>query len=281
MSPTTVPMRSARALPLTPRTTVTIALATVVGILAFGWPLIANSGSALVAHSHDAPWLMVALLPVVLAVVLANLADGGMDAKSVAILGVMIAVIAALRPLGGGVAGLEPVWAVVILGGRAFGPGFGFALGSLGVFASALTTGGVGPWLPFQMFAAAWVGVGAALLPPLRGRTEVGMLVAYGAGVGLAVGMLLNLWFWPFTTGLPSAVAYIGGAPLTELLHRLFAFTLLTSLGYDIPRALLTAALLLLAAAPLLRALRRVQRRAAFGAVGHFDDSPLATSKSA
>jgi energy-coupling factor transport system substrate-specific component len=213
---------------------------------------------------------MVLLIPLVLAVVLADLADGGMDAKAVAILGVLVAVVAALRPLGGGVAGLEPVWAVVILGARAFGPGFGFALGSLGVFASALMTGGVGPWLPFQMFAAAWVGVGAALLPPLRGRPEVAMLAVYGAIVGLTVGVLLNLWFWPFTTGLPSGVAYIGGAPIGELLHRLFAFSLLTSLGYDIPRAILTATLLLLAAAPLLRALRRVQRRAAFGAVPEF-----------
>jgi len=256
---------TAAAIPVTPRTAITITVASVVGLLAFGWPLLANASSALVAHSNDAPWLMVALLPLVLAVVLADIADGGMDAKAVAILGVMIAVIAALRPLGGGVAGLEPVWFVVILGGRAFGAGFGFALGSLGVFASALTTGGVGPWLPFQMFAAAWVGVGAALLPPLRGRAEVGMLAAYGAVVGLAVGVLLNLWFWPFTSGLPSSVAYVGGASIVELLHRLFAFTLLTSLGYDIPRAVLTAGVLLLAAGPVLRALRRVKRRAAFG----------------
>jgi energy-coupling factor transport system substrate-specific component len=124
------------------------------------------------------------------------------------------------------------------------------------------------------MFAAAWVGVGAALLPPLRGRAEVGMLAAYGAGVGIAVGTLLNLWFWPFTTGLPSNVAYVGGAPLGELLHRLFAFSVLTSLGYDIPRAILTATLLFIAAAPLLRALRRVQRRARFGAAPTFAPSP-------
>ena len=84
------------AIPVTPRTAVTIAVASVVGVLAFGWPLLANANSALVAHSNDAPWLMVALLPLVLAVVLADIADGGMDAKAVAILGVMIAVIAAL-----------------------------------------------------------------------------------------------------------------------------------------------------------------------------------------
>ena len=259
------------AIRIAPRTAASITLASIAGLFAFGWPLFAHAGSTLVAHSNDGPWLMVLVLPLVLAVVLSDLADGGMDAKAVAILGVMIAVIAALRPLGGGVAGLEPVWAVVIIGARAFGPGFGFALGSLGVFASALTTGGVGPWLPFQMFAAAWVGLGAALLPPLRGRAEVFLVAGYGFIVGLVVGILLNLWFWPFTSDLPSAVAFVGGASVIELLHRLFMFSLLTSLGYDIPRAVLTAVLLLIAGGPLLRALRRVKRRAAFGAVGVFE----------
>lgn len=266
--------KTGKPIELAPRTAVMIAIASVVGIMAFTWPLFARPGSALVAHSSDGPWLMIVLLSLVLAVVLADIADGGMDAKAVAILGVMIAVIAALRPLGAGVAGLEPVWAVVIIGGRAFGPGFGFALGSLGVFASALTTGGVGPWLPFQMFAAAWVGLGAALLPPLRGRAEVAMLAGYGFVIGLAVGVLLNLWFWPFTSDLPSSVAFVGGASVLELLRRLIAFSLLTSLGYDIPRAVLTAVLLLLAGAPLLRALRRVKRRAAFAAVPVFAQVP-------
>jgi len=254
-----------------PRTAMALGAASLVGAIAFTWPLFAHPGSALIAHSTDAPWLMLLLVPLVLAVAIADIADGGMDAKSVAILGVLIAVVAALRPLGAGVAGLEPVWFVVILGGRAFGPAFGFALGSLGVFASGLTTGGVGPWLPFQMLAAAWVGMGAALLPPLRGKAEVAMLAAYGFVVGLAVGTLLNLWFWPFTTGLPSQVAFVGGASVMELFHRLFAFTLLTSLGYDIPRALLTAGVLVIAAAPLLRALRRVKRRANFAATPTFE----------
>jgi len=55
-----------------------------------------------------------------------------------------------LRPLGAGVAGIEPMWAVLILGGFALGPGFGFVLGSVSLFASALITGGVGPCSPFK-----------------------------------------------------------------------------------------------------------------------------------
>jgi energy-coupling factor transport system substrate-specific component len=93
--------------------------------------------------------------------VLAELADGGMDAKTVAMLGVLAAVGAALRPLGTGIAGFEPVFFLLVLAGRAYGPGFGFALGSITLFASALITAGVGPWLPFQMLGAGWVAAGA------------------------------------------------------------------------------------------------------------------------
>ena len=77
---------------------------------------------------------------------------------------------AALRPLGAGTAGIETVFFLLVLAGRVYGPGFGFVLGSTTLFTSALLTGGVGPWLPFQMLAASWVGLGAGLLPRASGR---------------------------------------------------------------------------------------------------------------
>ena len=176
----------------------------------------------------------------------------------------MAAVIAALRPLGGGIAGLEPIWMVLILGGRALGPGFGFSLGAISLFASALLTGGVGPWLPFQMLAAAWVGLGAGLLPRVTGKRELAMLAAYGAAVSLLFGLLMNLWFWPFVSGLPEQIAFVAGSPVGENLAHWLRFTLITSLGYDIPRAVLTVVLILIAGKPVLLALRRVSRKAAF-----------------
>lgn len=186
---------SPSAVRLGPSSKAAIALASIVGLIAFLWPLVASPESAAVAHAKDAPVLFAVVVPLLLLVVLAQVNDGGMDAKSIAMLGVLAAVIAALRPLGGGTAGLEPIWVVLILGGRALGPGFGFCLGAISLFASALLTGGVGPWLPFQMLGAAWVGWGAGLLPPLRGRAEIVMLAAYGALAGLAYGLLLNLSF--------------------------------------------------------------------------------------
>ena len=144
-----------------------------VGLLAFAWPLFVDPGTWL-AESPDGPWLFALLVPLLLAVVVAEVSDGGIDAKTVAMLGVLTAVAAALRPLSGGVTGFQPMFVVLIVGGRVFGPGFGFLLGATSMLASALITGGVGPWLPFQMIAAAWVGLGAGLLPRLsrtpRGR---------------------------------------------------------------------------------------------------------------
>jgi energy-coupling factor transport system substrate-specific component len=263
---------SPRAIRLRPRATLALLLATVVGLAAFGWPLLADADSALAGLS-DTPLLFSLLLLLVLAVVLAEVAEGGIDAKAVAMLGVLTAVGAALRPLGTGIAGLEPVFFLLILAGRAMGPGFGFVLGSTTLFASALITGGVGPWLPFQMLAAAWVAAGAGLLPRprLHGWRELMMLAAYGAVAGLLYGLALNLSFWPFTLGGETALSYVAGDPVADNLRRFIAFSLVTSMGFDLPRAALTAVLVAVTGRPLLRALRRANRRAAFEAPVTFE----------
>jgi len=252
---------------------VSIGLATLIGLTSFLWPFIAAPESTAVAHASDAPLVFAMVVPILLVVVLAQVSDGGMDAKSIAMLGVLSAVIAALRPLGGGTAGLEPIWAILILGGRALGPGFGFALGAISLFASALLTGGVGPWLPFQMMGAAWVGLGAGLLPRRwTGRRELILLSGYAAVACIAYGFLMNLWFWPFLDGLPEQLSFIPGAGMAENLLTWFRFSLVTSLGYDIPRAVLSVLLIWVAGRPILSALRRMSRKAAFDAPVVFID---------
>lgn len=250
---------------------VAVGIATGIGLVSFLWPLIAAPDSAAVAHASDAPLIFAIVIPVLLVVVLAQVSDGGMDAKSIAMLGVLSAVIAALRPLGGGTAGLEPIWAILILGARALGPGFGFSLGAISLFASALVTGGVGPWLPFQMLGAAWVGLGAGLLPRTRsGWREITMLAGYAAVACLAYGFLMNLWFWPFLDSLPEQLAFAPGADAADNLVTWIRFSLVTSLGYDIPRAILSVALIVIAGRPILAALRRMARKAAFDAPVEF-----------
>ena len=252
--------------PLRARSGLALGLVFAVGIVAFGWPFLIQPGAALdTSHSGDSPMIFVVLLPLLAAVVLAELTSGGMDAKAVAMLGMLAAVGGALRALGPGTAGLEPSFAVIILGGRVFGRGFGFVLGAVTLFTGALLTGGVGPWLPFQMIAAGWVGFFAGCLPRATGRAEVGILAGYAFGVALAFGAVMNLWFWPFASYGPE-VSYVAGDPVSANLHRYAVFYLTTSLPWDLGRAVLSALVLLVAGSALLRALRRASRRAAFHA---------------
>jgi energy-coupling factor transport system substrate-specific component len=257
---------SARLVPVRARSAIVLAVVFAVGVVAFGWPFVIDPGAALdTSHSGDAPFVFVVLLPLLAAVVLSELTSGAMDAKAVAMLGMLAAVGGALRALGPGTAGLEPSFAVIILGGRVFGRGFGFVLGAVTLFVGALLTGGVGPWLPFQMVAAGWVGFFAGCLPPVRGRTEVAVVAAYAAVVGLAFGLVMNLWFWPFASYGPE-VSYVAGDPVAANLHRYLVFYVTTSLPWDLGRSALSLLVVGLAGASLLRALRRAARRAAFDA---------------
>ncbi|GGU25277.1 ECF transporter S component [Lentzea flava] len=243
------------------RSAVALAVSGVIGLAAFTWPLFVAPSSD-IAHAGDAPWTFALLLPLVLAVVLAELSDKGMDSKAIAMLGVLSALGAAIRPLGAGTAGVETIFFLMVLSGRVFGPGFGFVLGNTTLFASALLTGGVGPWLPYQMLGAAWVALGAGLLPQWRGKAEIALLALYGVVSSLVYGFLLNLSFWPFAVGEGTSVSFDPDASAGTNLLRLLAFTLATSLGWDLGRAVTTALLVVVTGPVLLRTLRRASRKA-------------------
>jgi energy-coupling factor transport system substrate-specific component len=268
------------ALPIGRRSAVVLALVSLAGLCAFAWPLLvaADTGTS---HGVDAPVVFSILVPLLLGVLLAEFSDGGIDARALAMLAVLAAVGAALRPLGAGTAGIETVFFLLILGGRVMGPGFGFLLGTTTLFASALVTGGVGPWLPFQMLAAGWVGLGAGLLPSARGRREIGLLVAYGIVAAYVYGTLMNLWFWPFSVGTSSSVSYVPGAPLVENLRRFVVYDAVTSLGWDTGRAITNTVLILLAGPAVLSVLRRARRTAAFDAEPAFESAPTDPSSAA
>jgi energy-coupling factor transport system substrate-specific component len=253
---------SQNGIALTHRSQIVLGIATLIGIVSFFWPFVISSQS--LSNTSLAPVLFGVLLALVVAVVVTEISEGGIDAKAIAMLGVLSAFGILLRPLGAGTAGIETVFFVLVLAGRVFGPGFGFALGCTTIFSSALTTGGVGPWMPYQMFACAWIGLVAGLLPKCQGRREMAMLATYGALSAFAYGFLLNLSFWPFTLGTSGTLAYVRGGSVATNISHYFVFDVTTSLGWDVGRAVTNLILLLVLGPALLSIFRRAARKAAF-----------------
>jgi energy-coupling factor transport system substrate-specific component len=268
--------QSAPAIALRRRSVLAIVLAAGLGFAAVLWPFVVPPGRFGAAYAP--PLLFAGLLVLVLAVVVAEIAAGGIDAKALAMLGVLSAIGAALRPLGAGTAGIETVFFVLVLAGRVFGPGFGFCLGCTTLLSSALITGGVGPWLPYQMFAAAVVGLGAGVLPRCRGRLEILLLAGYGTVSGYLVGVLLNLSSWPFSVDPHSSIAYLPGASFGVQLHRYLTYDATTSLGWDTGRAVTNLLLIVLAGPAALATFRRAARRAAFAPPVDFQPAAATTN---
>lgn len=260
------PSGSQRAVPLTRRSVAMLVVVAAAGLLAFGWPLVMAPDASL-TQASQAPFLFALVLPVLLLVVTSELGSHDLDVKALAMLGVLTAVGAVVRPLGAGTGGLEAVYLPIILAGRVFGPGFGFLLGNTTLFASALLTGGVGPWLPYQMLGAGFVGLVAGILPRRpSGRGEVAMLAAYGFVAGLGYGWLLDFAFWPFNLGSATALSYSPHASLALNLGHFAAYKLATAMAWDVGRGLSNLVLVTVLGGPLLGVLRRANRRAAFDA---------------
>ena len=250
---------------------VILLLTTLLGVWAFIYPFFVPPSPAgeTGAHAADAPLIFLVVTGLCLLAIVADLDTRVMDSTTVALLGVLVAVNSLLRPLQG-VGGFSAFYLLPILSGYTFGGQFGFLLGSLSVLVSAIFTGGVGPWMPFQMLAVGWIGLASSLLPGKRmsgvwgGKAEKWMLAGWGVFIGLAFGAIMNLTFWPFLlvdTGLPPDQTWRPGAGLAEALQRYGAFYLATSLAWDIWRSVGNAFLLLFLGPPILRLLRRYRQR--------------------
>jgi energy-coupling factor transport system substrate-specific component len=242
-----------------------LALATLVGALAFAYPFLApaeSGGAATTAHALDAPLVTLLLTLFCVVIVVANLTSRQMSARTVAVLGVLTAVNAILRALPGP-GGFSAIFFLLGLCGYVYGSTFGFLMGVLSLFVSAMIGGGVGPWLPYQMFAAGWMGLTSGWLPDLRHRrrTELGMLTAWTVVWGFVFGAIMNLWFWPYISSAqatPSQTWEVG-LHLGEALRRYGLFYLATSAWWDAWRGVGNAALVLFLGASLLKVLRRFE----------------------
>ncbi|HUD18462.1 MAG TPA: ECF transporter S component, partial [Acidimicrobiales bacterium] len=87
--------RAAVAIRVGVRSRTVIVMASFIGLVAFLWPFVVAPGSF--GDVAMAPLMFGALLVLVVAVVFAEVAEGGIDAKALAMLGVLSAIGAALR----------------------------------------------------------------------------------------------------------------------------------------------------------------------------------------
>ena len=239
-------------------------LVAVVGAAAFLFPFWVPGESTIgTSHSGDAPFVTAAVAALVVAAVTLEVRRGTMNGATIALLGVLSAsaALGRLLDLPGGGSG---IFFLVVLAGAAFGPRFGLLLGLCSMATSALLTGGVGPWLPFQMLALGWMGAGAgtvgrltARLPP---RVEVGALAVYGWAWGFLYGAIMNLWFWPFAVG-DGPLSLRPGLSLAETLASYWRFYVVTSFPWDAAGALANGVLIALTGTALLASMRRFSSR--------------------
>jgi energy-coupling factor transport system substrate-specific component len=243
-----------------------LAVASLIGLGSFLYPFLVpdqTAGVSTLAHANDAPLVFVALVVLCLGAVLSSLSAGSLNAKLVAVLGILTATNAVLRGIPGP-GGFTRVFVLPILCGYVYGPTFGFLLGVFSLAVSAFIGFGVGPWLPYQMFSTGWVGMLSGWLPRLKRhpRIEVFMLAVWGMLLGLAFGALMNVWFWPYVLGSGQSQMYWEpNLGLLEILRRYLVFYAVTSLWWDLVRAAGNLLLLLVFGAPVLRLLRRFQQR--------------------
>lgn len=248
---------------------VLLAALNLVGAAVYLYPFVIagalDPGAGWYEHRGEAPIVMAAVAALGLALVIAELTSGRLGTRSLAVLGVLAALAAVLRTVTLP-AGANLYFVLVIAGGWVFGARHGFLLGALSFILSAIVTGGLGPWLPFQVFAAGWVGMSAGVLGRVLGSTgspgrlELATIVAFGFAWGLAFGAVLNLWSWPYWAGGPD-VTFEPAAGLVANLRHYWNFYLLTSAGWDLMRAICNAVALAFLGRPLIRGLRRFHAR--------------------
>jgi energy-coupling factor transport system substrate-specific component len=246
-----------------------ISFTVVFASLGFLWPFFVPTTSL----AHKASWFFLISTAVSVLLLLILIAQDDLGSKNIAFLGILSALIAALRPLGIGAIGIEPMWFALILAARVMGPTFGFLLGALSMLLSAFLTGGIGPWLGYQVFAAAIIGFATVIVPKnFRGRGEIISLAIYGAIASEFFGILMDLQFWPWSLGGDTQLSFKAGAPFFDNFSHFISYHYLSALAWDVPRAIVTVLLISISGRAALSALRRARHKAAFASHAEFQE---------
>ena len=231
-----------------------LGLVSLCGLGLFLWPLLGGSPPGYLAA-------LTVALAVLGALVLLELGMRRLDARGLALIAALAALDAGLRlAVVTGIGGFSPVFFLILCAGYVFGASFGFLTGALALLVSAVATGGIGPWLPYQLFAAGWVGVAGSLV---RGR-GLWALAVVGAVTGFGFGALMDTWDWATFYRGATGFGWSPGLSFAEALWRFGRFYLATSLVYDTFRSGGNVVMVLLFGPPVVAALGRLRSRLAF-----------------
>lgn len=237
---------------------IVLALASLVGAGVFLWPFVGTglpSGTAVAAFGFGTVAVLAAI----------ELGAGRLDTRRLALLAALAAIDAAARAVViTGIGGFSPIFLLILCGGYVFGAEYGFLLGATTILVSALVTGGLGPWIPYQLFAVGWVGALAGIAGRGRSgrptRRDVVVLAMVGIVTGYGFGAAMDIWNWVFYQSSPGLGFHAGMAP-TEALSHFARFYVVTSALYDTFRAVGNAVLVAVLGAPVLVALARLRAR--------------------
>ena len=236
-----------------------LAMVSVAGAALFVWPF---TGLALPADTAAIALTVAAIM----ALALVGIGTHQLDNRRLALLAVIAALDSALRlALVTGIAGFSPVFFLILCSGFVYGPSFGFLSGALTLLTSALVTGGVGPWLPYEVFAAGWVGAAAGLVGGARqqmpGRMAIIALAIVGFLLGYLYGAATDVYDWSiFYRGVPG-LGWSPGMGAAQALTHFVRFYIATSLAWDTFRAVGNALMVLLLGPPVVAAMARFQAR--------------------
>jgi energy-coupling factor transport system substrate-specific component len=236
-----------------------VAAISIAGLALFLWPF-AASGTPPAAAAVALSIGVVAIL------VFVEASTRALDARRFALLAAIAAIDAALRlVLVTGLGGFSPIFFLILVAGYVYGPSYGFLAGSVALLASAVATGGIGPWLPYEMIGCGFVGLVAGIAGLRRtGRVtwrDLLVLAAVGAISGFAYGALLDVWDWTTFYRNAPGFGWQPGLTPAAALARFGKFYLATSLVYDSFRAAGNVIAVMVLGAPVLAGLVRIRSR--------------------
>lgn len=266
-----------------------IAFVSLAGSLLFVWPFLG------LGLPPEVPALTVTI-GAVAALSLMEFGARRLDSGRLALLAALAAIDAALRlALVSGIGGFSPIFFLVIVAGYEFGMSYGFLVGAFSLLVSALVTGGIGPWLPYETFAVGWVGASAGLagmavrrLRVVRSssaahssfarreswrpdRLDLAALVVVAVVTGFAYGALTDVWGWvAFYRGVPN-IGWNPGLPPGETLAQFGRYYAVTSLGWDAFRAVGDSIAVMALGSPVLMSLGRLRARLGYEIVAEPD----------